>query len=103
MLSLRRNRESQNEALRVSKIVTVQRCAEKFPMKRRARLEVNQALKRGRLKRPETCFDCGQVPAKCSDGRSGLMADHYKGYNRENWLVIHWICRRCDGIRRRKY
>jgi len=56
-----------------------------------ARRAVNNALKKGIIKRPAgVCFWCGNV------GR--LEANHYKGYAQEHWLTIEWACHSCHNI-----
>ncbi len=65
--------------------------------KLRARWAVNAAIRAGRLVRPKRCALCRRNPGRASDGRSLLRADHYSGYEEENWLTVRFICSDCDG------
>jgi hypothetical protein len=70
-------------------------------IKARARLE--KAVINREIKRPKNCELCNKKPNILSDKRakSGyrypLRGDHYKGYKKENWLIVRWICKDCDG------
>ncbi len=48
----------------------------------RARLLVHTSVKRGILVR-KPCEVCGELK---------VHAHHYKGYERENWLDVKWLC-----------
>lgn len=48
---------------------------------------VHKAVKSGKLVRPEACSKCGK---KCKP-----EAHHAKGYAKQNWLIVEWICRKC--------
>lgn len=50
---------------------------------------VARALKKGKLKKPETCSQCGR--------KRPLNAHHYKGYVAANRLEIVWLCSQCHG------
>ena len=63
----------------------------------RARSVSWNLLRRKKIFRPENCEICGRLPPRLKDGRSGLRADHYKGYERKNWAVVRFICKDCDG------
>jgi hypothetical protein len=55
-----------------------------------ARNAVNHAVTAGTLTRPTTCPECG------GDGNGRVIeAHHHKGYDREVWLDVAWLCRRC--------
>lgn len=66
-------------------------------LKEKARAVVHAHLLNGRIIRPERCDECNKIPKKFKGNRSPLRADHYKGYEKENWLKIKWICVDCDG------
>ena len=51
----------------------------------RARYAVNNALRRGKLVRPDVCDNCRGGPR--------LEAHHHNGY--ENKLDVRWLCRIC--------
>lgn len=64
-----------------------------------ARRAVHNAVRRGALtKKP--CLRCGFD----EDARL-IEAHHYRGYDREHWLDVQWLCSRChaevDELRRR--
>lgn len=71
--------------------------------KNKAREAVKIALYNGILKRPNNCEHCNAPDVKLKDGRSGLRADHYLGYSKENHLTVKFICVSCDGIQLRKH
>ena len=52
-----------------------------------ATAEVNAALKRGELTRAGVCARCGL--------KARTDAHHHRGYAREHWLDIVWLCRPC--------
>lgn len=58
----------------------------------RAQNLAEKAIRRGILKRPDTCQQCGQQPAPFADGRSGIQA-HHDDYNRP--LEVRWLCQLC--------
>jgi hypothetical protein len=70
--------------------------------KNHARYSVNMALAKGILVRPLNCEICGKPDIKLRDGRSSLRADHYLGYEPENYLNVKFICIECDGKQLRK-
>lgn len=71
-------------------------------LKNNARYSVHFALSKGIIKRPLNCELCGCLDIPLKDGRSGFMADHYLGYEKENWLKVKFICLSCDGKQLRK-
>ena len=71
--------------------------------KNNARYAVRSALANGILKRPDRCEICGEKDIPLKDGRSGLRADHYMGYDKANYLNVHFICVKCDGNQLRKF
>ena len=58
----------------------------------RARAAVNQAVKRGTLVRSKICEECGR-------SRCMIEADHYKGYAKEHWLTVRFLCSACHGAK----
>jgi hypothetical protein len=58
---------------------------DKHPLERKARTAVSNALRLGKLARPEHCQIRG-----CDNTR--LEAHHWKGYEPENWLNVQWLC-----------
>jgi len=53
----------------------------------KARYTVSNALRDGRITRPDTCRECGVV--------GNVEAHHHEGYDRENWLNVEWLCVPC--------
>lgn len=72
-------------------------------LKEKARMAILTAVTRGKIIRPKECEKCGETPEYFKDKRAKdgkrypLRADHYKGYEKENWLEVKWICKDCDG------
>lgn len=69
-------------------------------LKNKARSAVNYALAKGLIMRPSNCELCGEPDRKLRGGRSGLRADHYKGY--EFVLEVRFVCTFCDGKQERE-
>lgn len=67
------------------------------PEKCKARYLLNLAVKKGIIIKPDKCEIC---LTKASGYK--LRADHYKGYEKENKLIVRWICSTCDGKQFRK-
>lgn len=67
--------------------------------KNNARYAVNRALALGVLGRSSNCEICGKPDVKMKDGRSGLRADHYDGYDKV--LTVRFVCPQCDGEQER--
>jgi hypothetical protein len=59
------------------------------PEKTRARKAVQNALRRGQLTKPPACQSCERTDAP------RLIAHHHRGYAREHWLDVEWICDSC--------
>ncbi|HSZ58508.1 MAG TPA: hypothetical protein VK797_22770 [Tepidisphaeraceae bacterium] len=55
-----------------------------------ARYHVANALRDGRLQKPERCQRCGK--------RRRLTAHHHKGYARKHRLDVRWLCNGCHKI-----
>jgi hypothetical protein len=56
----------------------------KHPLNRKARGAVSSALNTGRLIKPERCDVCNK--------KEKLQAHHWKGYEKEFWLDVQWLC-----------
>ena len=63
---------------------------ERHPEHKAARDAVYKAVKDGRLIRPLQCQDCGE--------EKPLQA-HHVSYERERFLEVIWVCRKCHRIR----
>jgi hypothetical protein len=57
--------------------------------KRKARQCVNNAVNRGKLRRPTRCGACGSA---CRP-----QAHHHRGYARRFWLDVAWLCAGCHA------
>lgn len=62
------------------------------PLKRRARLAVQYAVRAGRLTKPDGCEACG--------GRGARIEAHHEDYSKP--LDVNWLCSLCHGKRHRK-
>lgn len=67
----------------------------KWPEKARARRMVRDAIKRGKLVRPNTCSECGKNPGSGADGRSLIHAHHVNGYDKP--FDVQWLCAACHA------
>ena len=61
--------------------------ARKNPSSGAARQAVHRAIRNGTLTKPEACETCG--------AKTYLQGHHHKGYSRENWLNVRWLCFSC--------
>ena len=59
---------------------------EKFPEKTKARKAVSNAVRDGRLIRPNHCESCFK---ECRPH------GHYDSYKEEDWFKVDWVCKRC--------
>lgn len=57
------------------------------PERNRARRAARDAVKIGALIKPDCCSVCGV--------KTKLEGHHHKGYARENWLDVQWLCGQC--------
>jgi hypothetical protein len=55
--------------------------------KRRGREAIAEGIRSGRIERGSRCEKCGR------EGKT--EGHHHKGYERENWLVVEWLCEGC--------
>jgi hypothetical protein len=58
----------------------------KRPDESKACEKVRDAVKSGRLVKPECC-------EMCDSGR--ILDGHHDSYDRDRWLVVTWLCRKC--------
>lgn len=65
-----------------------------FKHKEKARSAVNLAVRKRELTRPATCQHPGKYAPQCS---GEIQAHHHMGYDRENWLVVEWLCAVCHN------
>lgn len=62
----------------------------------KARCTVWRAIATGRM-RPAPCEACGKRPKKVN-GRQRIQTHHHKGYKREFWLDVAWLCPACHWV-----
>lgn len=72
-----------------------------FAAKEKARLAVRLAIRKGTLVPLTSCELCGKSPGLSRIGRRLIRADHFRGYSRENYLTVQWVCPTCDGEQER--
>ena len=65
----------------------------RHPERDKAMDAVRWAVESGRTQKPITCWACGEQPPARRDGRSGLHAHHYNGYDHP--LDVMWLCQQC--------
>ncbi len=65
---------------------------EKYPDKCKARTHINNAIRRGDIKRPDSCERCGIIPKLAVDGRSSIQA-HHADHSRP--FIVEWLCIDC--------
>lgn len=65
----------------------------KHPERKRARMALQNAVRRGDVLKPEFCDDCGQQFARAA------IHGHHEDYTRP--LDVAWVCARCHGKRHR--
>lgn len=58
------------------------------PRKFAARIAVNDAVKEGRIVRPDTC-------SSCSKASQYIEGHHHKGYAKPYELDVVWLCKKC--------
>ena len=57
----------------------------KHPMERKARSAISNALRLGKISKPDKCQMCGES--------ANLEAHHWHGYDPEHWLDVQWLCK----------
>lgn len=73
---------------RGSTSATVRRLNRGYPIKRKARNAVSNALRDGLLVKPSAC--------SCCNNTENIEA-HHTSYLPENWLTVVWLCSGCHG------
>lgn len=54
---------------------------------------LRHACDSGKVKKPDSCADCGEI--------SKVEGHHFLGYAMEHYLVVEWLCRLCHCKRHR--
>ena len=67
---------------------------EKNPNHRKAQYTANNAIRSGKLIRPNTCSSCF---------RECKPEAHHDSYDESQWLSVRWLCRSCHAAHHRKY
>ncbi len=67
---------------------------QRHPDRTFARLSVSRAISSGKLTRPSFCSEC---KIECKPDA------HHDSYEREHWLDVRWLCRKCHMEHHRKY
>lgn len=62
----------------------------RYPQKRAATVAVNNAIRDGKLYKPDKCQACG-------DG--GKIQGHHESYDQSKWLDVVWLCVECHSKR----
>jgi hypothetical protein len=58
------------------------------PEKRAAHAKISNAVRVGKIRKPNTCHSCGSAGVK-------LDAHHWKGYDDAHVYDVIWLCRSC--------
>lgn len=59
-------------------------------LRTKARDAVRNAIKLGKFDKGLRCQYCGET--------KNLQAHHYKGYEKEHWFDVEWVCSKCHSI-----
>lgn len=62
--------------------------------KRKARYYLTNAIRDGKIQRPDKCELCS--------GTGRIEGHHHKGYAKKHWLDIQWLCTPCHKAIERK-
>lgn len=81
---------------RVHRSAQVQRAKARNPEGRRARKKMENAVNSGFLIPAEACEDCSH------DFSKRRREAHHESYERDQWLVVVWLCSSCHGKRHRE-
>lgn len=57
--------------------------------KYQARWHVNEAVRKGKINKPDNCEYCVKI--------GSVYAHHYLGYDKKNRLTIIWLCAKCHS------
>lgn len=59
-----------------------------YPEKKKAHEALHHAVKIGKIIRPIYCISCNKPHDR-------IEGHHYKGYDKEHWLDVLWLCQVC--------
>jgi len=74
--------------------VAKKRSIEKNPDRQRARIAVCNAIRKGKMERPDRCSQCG---VECKPEA------HHDSYERSQWFNVRFLCNRCHDELHHKY
>ncbi len=87
-----RQRYSSNPQQKKKSLESNRKYRQRNPQKTSAHNAVNNALRDGKIVRPDSCSDCGLATRD--------LEAHHEDYSRP--LDVKWLCTRCHGKRHRK-
>jgi len=68
---------------------------QRYYAKNKHKVAAHEAIRRARVKGvlviPNSCSRCKKVSID-------MHAHHYKGYDKQYWLVVSWLCRKCHAV-----
>jgi hypothetical protein len=67
--------------------------------RRLASIDLNRAVRDGRVVKPAKCEECGSPPA--GTGKDDGLHGHHTDYNKP--LEVRWLCRGCHMEKHRQY
>jgi hypothetical protein len=89
----RHKRYQSTEAGRKSMSAANKRWEEKNPEKKKAHNKLNNAVRDGKIKKPERCQGCDTKPKR--------LEGHHKDYTKP--LDVMWLCRSCHAKEHREW
>ena len=88
-----RRRYSQTPSAKKKHLEANRLYIQRNPEKSKARYAVSNALRDGKIERPDSCLDCGLATRD--------LQAHHEDYSKP--LEVEWLCTRCHGKRHRKF
>jgi len=64
-----------------------ERYRKRYPEKQIAQWKARNARVGGHIKKPDKCEEC--------NNKATLQGHHYKGYTKENWYAVKFLCPKC--------
>jgi len=71
------------------------RTRQRHPERRHAYTLLREALRRGEIRRPAHCSECGKRPRPNPRGWKTIHAHHHRGYKHP--LDVQWLCQACHS------
>ena len=88
-----KNREKVLRELRTKKVENARKARLYYQRHREqcmAQSMLRQAVRKGKINRPYFCQNCGVI------GKP--HGHHHRGYSKEHWLDVIWLCSVCHGL-----